>query len=391
MTVREVITELIRKECEAYQLIRLGLISSVEEGVERLLPLFGTVDSSVFNDFTRFSAWRKEILFSFYKQLDYAGFIRREGSDAPFRRFLFYLKKRITGSLREQCKEPTIDKDLAVPPETLAFKLSVMLEEELFANEKLRFFSADSPAQVEELCRESCRNCFPVGLQDLLVRLKKDDPEFWDSLYLKIKKIAQNVTSWQSVSIQYRKEILQDTWSDTSLLLHDKVTLDDIPVFETSLHFRNYIARICLNKCREAVRKHNLPDISLTATGEIPADTFLSPEEDIPEICLQENGLVDIDCENEEEVGRSLTLILWDKLEPWYTELTSGIEEKTELIFLHYVEGLSYEAIAAAKGADLSSEERNRLAGKLRQDAVRARRILRQRFVVLLKNNKRHG
>lgn len=391
MTVREVITELIRKECEAYQLIGFGLLPSVEEGVERLLPLLGKVDSSVFNDYTRFSAWRKEVLHLFYKQLDYAGFIREEGLNAPFRRFLFYLKKRITGYLREQCKEATIDKDLAVPPETLAFKLSVMLEEELFGKENLRLLSVDSPARLEELRRESCRNCFPIGLDGLLVRLKKDDPEFWDSLYLKIKKIAQNVTSGQSVSIQYRKEILQDTWSDTSLLLHDKVSVGDIPAFETSLHFRNYIARICLNKCREAFRKHNLPDISLTETGEVTADLFQSVEEETPDICLQTNGLADIDSENEEEVGRSLTIILWDKLEPWYTELTRDIEEKTELIFLHYVEGLSYDAIAAIKGADMPGEERSRLAAKLRQDVVRTRRTLKLRFVELLKSNKKNG
>ncbi|MBC8602687.1 sigma-70 family RNA polymerase sigma factor [Parabacteroides acidifaciens] len=391
MTEREVITELIRKECEAYQLIGFGLLSSVEEGVERLLPLLGKVDSFVFNDYTRFSAWRKEVLHLFYKQLDYAGFIRREGLNAPFRRFLFYLKKRITGYLREQCKEPTIDKDLAVPPETLAFKLSAMLDDELFRNDYPWFLSADSPAQLEEVCRESCRNRFPIGLDGLLVRLKKDDPEFWNGLYLKIKKIAQNVTSGQSVSILYRKEILQDTWSDTSLLLHDKVMGETVPEFETSLHFRNYIARICLNKCREAFRKHNLPDISLTETGEVTADLFQSAGEEIPETCLLANGLADIDCENEDEVGRCLTVILWDKLEPWYTELTRDIEEKTELIFLHYVEGLSYDAIAAIKGVDMPGKEQDRLAGKLRQDVVRTRRTLKLRFVELLKRNKKHG
>ena len=79
------------------------------------------------------------------------------------------------------------------------------------------------------------------------------------------------------------------------------------------------------------------------------------------------------------------TVVLWDKLEPWYSELTRGIEEKTELIFLHYVEGLSYEEIAAMKDTRVSVEGRSRLVGKLRQDVVRTRRLLKLRFVELLK------
>lgn len=387
MQIQEVITELVRKECEAYRLIDLGLLSSAEEGVRRLLPLSEEADLSVFDDFVRFRTWRKEVLRLFYKQLDYAGFIRRERNSVPFRRFLFYLKKRITRSLHEQCKEPTIDKDLAVPPGTLAFRLSAMLDEELFRAEQPSLLSVDRPDALEEVCRESCRNCFPVGLEGLLVRLKKDDPEFWDDLYLTIKKIAQTVTSGQSVSIQYRKEILQDVWVDASLLLHGKVVEEDIPVFETSLHFRNYIARMCLNKCREAIRKHNLPGIVLTATGEMPLEALLYEEEEKDDIGLQEGNLADIDCENEDELGRCLAVVLWDKLEPWYSKLTNGIEEKTGLIFLHYVEGLPYEEIAALKDAEISGEARSRLANKLRQDVVRTRRLLKQRFIELLKRN----
>ena len=385
MTIQSAVTELVRKECEAYRLVDLGLLSSVEEGVSMLLPVFETADLSVLDDFARFRVWRKEVLLLFYRQLDYAGFIREAGDSASFRCFLLSLKKRIIATLRERCKEPTIDRELAVPGKTLAFKLSAMLDEELFQKERRVLLTVDTPVLLEEICWDYCRRFFPVGMEDLMIRLERDDSEFWNDLYLTIKKIAHTVTSGQSVSIQYRKDVLQEVWADTSLLLHGKVVEKNTPAFETPLHFRNYIARMCLNKCREAIRKHNFPDIMLTVTGEMHSEAFLYEEEAKDDIGLQKGNLHDIDCEDEEEVRRGLTVVLWDKLEPWYSELTRGIEEKTELIFLHYVEGLSYEEIAAMKDTRVSVEGRSRLVGKLRQDVVRTRRLLKLRFVELLK------
>lgn len=389
MTVREIITELVRKECETYRLVGFGLLSSVEEGVERLLPLSGVADASVFDDLNRFRNWRNELLRSFYRQLDYTSFLEREGESVAFRHFLFHLNKRITFCLRERWKEPTIDKDLSVPPRTLAFKLSVMLGEELFRREQPAFSSVGMPSVLDEICRKACRECFPLELDGLLVRLKKEDSEFWNDIYLTVKRLTDCVTSGQSISIQYKKEIIQDTWGDASLLLHDKVVAGVIPVFETSLHFRNYIARICLNKCREAVRRNNLPEIFMSVTGEMNPGEFPDAGEERPDRDLWTGSLVDIDCDNEEEVGRCFTVVLWDKIEPWYTELTKGIEEKTELIFLHYVEGLSYEAIATMKGKGLTGDERNRLENKLRQDMVRTRRTLKQRFIEILKKSRK--
>ena len=89
MTIQSAVTELVRKECESYRLVDLGLLSSVEEGVSMLLPVFGTDDLSVLADFARFRVWRREVLLLFYRQLDYAGFVREAGDSAFFRCFLF--------------------------------------------------------------------------------------------------------------------------------------------------------------------------------------------------------------------------------------------------------------------------------------------------------------
>lgn len=74
--VRDILTELVCKECESYQLIEMGLLSSVEEGVALLTAVYPSIDASVLDDFSCFREWRKEVLHFFYKQLNYAGFIQ---------------------------------------------------------------------------------------------------------------------------------------------------------------------------------------------------------------------------------------------------------------------------------------------------------------------------
>ena len=66
--MRTILTEIIRKECERYRLIEFGLLSSVEEGVEKLLPL---ILARFDGDFNAFSLWRKQVLDCFYAQLEY--------------------------------------------------------------------------------------------------------------------------------------------------------------------------------------------------------------------------------------------------------------------------------------------------------------------------------
>lgn len=387
MAIRSVITELVRKECESYQLVELGFLSSVEDGVNRLLPAIETADTAVLGDFSRFCIWRQEVLRLFYRQLGYADCVRFAADGSPFRYFWLGMRKRIVAALHRQSKEPTIDRELAVSGKTLAFKLSGMLDDELFSKDRPSVWLAvDTPAMLEEIYREHCRGFFPIDMEKLMARLKVNDAEFWDDLFLTVKKIARIVTSGQSVSLQYRKEVLQDVWADTCLLLNQKVVAGDTPDFETSSHFHNYIARVCSNKCRETVRKYHLPDVALTVTGEVPGETVLSEERmDEESDLFGKGGLEDIDCNNEDEVNRNLVVILWDKLEPWYSDLTRGIEEKMTLIFSHYVEGLSYEEMARMKDQEGTVEARSRLAGKLRQDVVRTRRLLRRRFVELLK------
>ena len=143
-----------------------------------------------------------------------------------------------------------------------------------------------------------------------------------------------------------------------------------------------------MNKLRESIRKNISSEVPLDVPGGIPEAEFQLAEEDAGNNYPVLTGVMeDIDMENNEEVSRMLTVVLWDKVEPWYSQLTKDIEDKTKLLFLHYAEGLPYDAIAAMQGSGKSEKELKRLENKMRQDAVRTRRLLKQRFMDLLRKN----
>ena len=51
---------------------------------------------------------------------------------------------------------------------------------------------------------------------------------------------------------------------------------------------------------------------------------------------------------------------------------------------LHYVDGLSYEKIALLRTPDISTLELHRMQARLRQDVVRVRKVLKERFMKIL-------
>lgn len=385
--VKSAIAEIIRKECERYRLLEFGLLPSVEEGVGVLFPLYSSVEIDMLSDIESFVVWRKRVLKSFYEQIGYSQFLSRQKRKVSFGRFLFFLQKRLLLIRWRQNEIPTLDDYLATPSRTLAFKLSTGWSED---NREVLWAALDKavqPSEVEEGCRAFCEQRFPLTLDDVLRRLDKDDEEFWHEIYILLKKMASGVTSHFGVSISYKKEIEQDTWSDASVWLHDKWKSGVLPLFETAAHFRNYMVRVCINKQFEANRR-NRPQMAYISDADPEIETALARVIDCAEQMEAEPELTDMDDRNEGEVSRVLTSILWNRTEPWYSRLVAGQEDKVETLLLHYTEGKSYEEIADMRGGDGTDERRHKLCCKLRQDTVRIRKTLKERFIKLVSEHR---
>lgn len=377
------IAEIIRKECERYKLIELGLLSSVEVGVKSLMPLSVLVKPDVFSDINKFTKWRKDLLVIFYNQIAYNRFLSQHKQESRFTRFLFFLQKKIVASIRNQYTEATIDADLAIPSRTLAFKLSVCLGEEEINAVLPMLDTLIMPSEVENSCRAFLEARYPLQFEDVGRQLDKDDAEFWHEVYLLIEKIATHVTFRFNTSISYVREIKQDVWGDVSVWLHDKWISGTIPFFESAVHLRNYIVRVCINKYYEAERRNRSSMVCMASVD--PEIERLITEASCKEYFSEADpDLSEVDTLNNSEVSRALTSILWSRREPWYTKLIVGQEDKVSTLLLHYVEGKSYDEIADILDPCLSGNLRVKLCGKLRQDTVRIRRVLKERFIKLL-------
>lgn len=392
--MKSLLTEIVRKECERYGLIGFELIGSVEEGVEILSSVWPSSAAPSTSDLPGFTRRREKALNRFYKRLGYKDFIIRNGYSTDFLRFLFFFQRHLLLRMRQAYACPTLDRELAVPPRTLAFKLSRKLDEVDRSRLLLKVRSVSSPHEMEKCCHQLLENRFPLALDTLLAQLEKEDEEYWEEIYFFIREMTVRIASRLYPSIHYKKEIEHDAWSETSLFLYRKTVENLLPLFENALHFRHYILRICANKCHEAGRIHR-PKYVL-GEDSIPTEgmTDEGGENDLS-AGWNTDCWDDIDPDDNAAVSRALTAILWDRTEPWYSRLIEGVEEKVEILLLHYVSGKSYTEIARMQNItlyperNLSAKQFKRRENNLRQESVRVRKLLKERFIRLLKKNSR--
>ena len=374
--MKDILTEIIRKECERYRLVEFGLLHSVEEGVEKLLPLISEFDG----DIKAFYLWRKQNLDCFYSKLKYNTFLSGIKKDPAFYRFIYYMQKRLLNTIRKNSIKTEIDKDLAISGRTIAFKTSKGLAEDTIILWEDKLSGSVSPEELEHVCHGFCKTYFPLDFDKLLNRLKKNDSDFWTELFLLIKKLIINVANKNISTISYKEEIVQDSWEKTSFFLQKKLLEGSLPELKSSSHFRHYILNVCVNKCYEAYRNSVDKKLIFTEDGDITLENY-DFEDDVT---YSADSLYDVDTDNDSEVSRALAYILWERLEPYYSYLTSGVEEKVEIFFLHYIEDKTYEEIVRMNHPNLPVFQSNKLQGKYRQDMVRIRKLLKKRLIKIL-------
>lgn len=380
--MEEILSEIIRKECERYRLLEFGLLSSVEDGVKKLLPLVQSRYSEMIkDDFNAFSLWRKDVLRCFYTQLDYTLFVIQHKNDTSFLRFIFYMQKRLLNVMLGNQERVEIDKNLAVPGRTIAFKTSKLLVADTIALWISTFSASITPEELEEACFGFCKTYFPLGLDKLLYRLKKNDSEFWMELFLLVKKIVASVVDRNILTVSYKKEIEQDVWEKTSFLLQEKFLQNSIPELNSSLHFRYYIRNICIKKCYEAYRECIDGKLIFIDDGNLIPENYISEDDSMDDWI---STFEDVDVHNDSEVSQALAYILWERMDPYYTRLIEGIEAKVTIFLLHYVEGKSYEEIVKMYHSDLPKPLLNKWIVKYRQDMVRVRNLLKKRLIAIL-------
>ncbi len=377
--MESILSEILRKECETYNLVDLGLVKSPEDMLEDVAYVVPERTPAELADMQTFLSWRTIVLKKFYWLIGFNRFMWEGRQGIQPKELLSPLKRKVLNRYRERYQGTTIDADLMVPPRTVAFMLSPQLEDDLHEEEVFIVNMMQTPSDIEKYYQQRCPIHFPLDLDAFLERLAKFDPDFWEVLYAFLHTIATRVTSYIPVSRQYKAEVLQDAWSETILFMRRKVCGKEMPRFESALHFRHYIERVSRNKAYEALRINQPPEVAGWGDEfwQNVRDTYAHEPSPVMEYMA-------IDPTNEDEVNRALAVILLDKEAPLYDRLTADIREKVELMVAYCDTRVSYDEMTGGKYSRMSPKEKTRYENNLRQKVSRTRHLIRKRFINLL-------
>ena len=78
-------------------------------------------------------------------------------------------------------------------------------------------------------------------------------------------------------------------------------------------------------------------------------------------------------------------MILYNKEHPLHKELISGLEDKIEKLFLHYIDELPYEQIVTRYYGEQKGLDLIRRTAQVRQEIKRVKETLLKRYYKLLK------
>lgn len=391
--------EILTKECKDYKLITLGLLTSVEDGLNRVYPFLKEYKAEeIKKDISRFRNKVKEAL---YSQIHYGNMIGKQKGNSLLHGLLFQLKKKEVLAYKETYTEQTADKNLTVSQEnTLAFKLSRPFDQEQFKKECPKLRKIKDPSELKVFHEQVIRHYYPLDFAGIATRLKKEDMEFWDELYPLIQKQSEYTLNKEykngikaPVIDQYREDILQEISTDTYRFLFEKSKKKLGDELNTDLYFVNHLRQVCGFKYKEVIRRYEDKNLRIIPAETETLDSLFDRNTVYPQERKGYGSLEDLNIEDKEEISYALMEILELKKEPFYSRLTYKIEDKVAVLVKWVNEDKSYKEMAE-EHQELSAEEQKRLYDKIRKDTSRIRKILQQRFreiVIEIQSTPYHG
>ncbi|MEG1546704.1 MAG: hypothetical protein RR371_05590 [Bacteroides sp.] len=363
------IEEIVRKECERYELERGGFITDREELVRALSK---SSYAELKEDCTpgEFRIWKDKLLIYLYTKKNYAlYFYKKQGT-----RYLYLLTRRLMrnflANIWETNAENTIDSELHVDKQrTIAFKLSGRLFADIYSGLWNKSVMIIAPSQLETQCEASVQKSFPIELSTFLERLQCNDREFWNEIVKVIKKLSRYVT-------------IKQVWV-TTLLLQEQVCNNKLAHITSATHLYHSLKMSCKNKLCEYFRFQGKNKEQLLDEKEWEYIEATSGEENTEEEAGVDNHflyLYDLDVNSNYELSCAIVDILCYPKGELYSLLVNGQEEKVEILMMHIYKQMSYDDIAQQLYGELSQHEQRKVCDNLRQTTVRAKKYLKERM-----------
>ena len=396
------VSEIIQKEDERHQLIRLGVIDRLQDAID---ILEAGCPFSELNDWTK-----NDILRFFYNNvIKYASFIACEkATNLKLKRTMFRKSSDLLQAFRKN-EAALLDKELKINSKlTVAFHISDVIYESIYSSFCLSSQRFENPDETCSFFLGELKQRYPLYIHDFVELIEQDDSSLWEVTCRYLQQLSYYVVSQYSGTysdIGYHDIICDETWSKAYDVLRKRIVEKEgnVPSFQTGKDFRNYMIKTCrylaenLHKKyakKESVLDDLLTDIQYDEEGEITGQEYSLPFD--PEASVEferfENEVkeLEIDTENTYEVAYAVSIILLNKEHTLHQPLVQGIEDKIELLINKAVNNMSYQEIVAVSCENRTDDDAFRRAvAKARKDYERIRKTLAGRLIELIEKRKK--
>ena len=392
------VIEIIKKEEERHQLVRLGMIPSMQDVIDML---HARCQHTALHDWDKNS-----ILRYFYGTVvQYSAFIAREKTtNKTLKRVMFRKSSDLLLSFRKS-ETALIDREMKTGSQlTIAFHISDLIYELVYASFCRTPQTFENPNETCSFFSHELKRHYPLYIYKYVELLEQGDNSLWEVTCLYLQQLSYYVVSQYSGTfdtIGYLDIIRDETWSKAYEVLRRRIVEKEgnVPSFGSGKDFRNYMIKTChylaenLHK-KYAKKEYALDDLlaGFQSDGEeeftAEDDSLLFDIEAPAETEYIENDLqvLEIDIENPYEVAYTVSIILLNKEHALHRPLVHGMEDKVELLINKAVHDMSYRDIVAASyaGSPDDDDEFRRAVVKARKDYERTRKKLAERLLEII-------
>ena len=366
----EIIKEILEKECERYELCKYGFVRDIE-----------SVSCSMAGEYAdemgrkSFSAWKSGLVRDFYIRHKYSLFYQSNQSSGKFYLLIKRLMRGVLSATRKEYKQATIDHELHVQPSrTIAFKLTSPLYETIYGSHfaKVQLFS--TPIELEEYCKHSLTEYYPLDKNALLEQLQSDDNELWGELLRVIQILTQRIVYSWGVSSARFNEIVEEISANTRMTFFKKLDGKVTERYQSATHLYNSLQEICRYKMHE-MQKEEMRNESILFKADLK-------EYDVKDVAIDVDSLSleDVDICNDYELAQAIVQILCRRQGELYDLLVGNEQKKIDILWKHVFGGKKYEELALEENPALHGLKLYTRCAAMRQESKRAKNYLLRRI-----------
>lgn len=377
------VREWLLKEDERFSLSRLGLFSDVESVIE---GMDGSLSRSVGESYPE---WKQRVLGVIYAQLGFQKFYLKNRGEKLFKRGVKSILTAKLYDLFHKSEQTDTDRYIAPDNDTISYSLSDEKFDEI-SRSYLQEGLSDT-IQISKKCTNAIEERYPLKERYVINHLESNDSFYWERVYRRLRPMVDGF-SYQ-ISGSSAQDEVYDIWSETCITLNSAVMAKKLQQPTTAKDVISYAVGIIKNKNRELLKgKKRGGGVSLDSVSykvEYPADdNFFNCEEASPQnFSSQNKDIVNyIDINDEVAVRNHLVLALYNEKHPLHQDLVTGFEENVQILFEHYIDGVSYDDIVRKRVGPLPEKEMIKNVARVRQEIKRVKEKLIKRFIKLLKN-----